>query len=196
LFYVSYSKKKAGVYNKLIDDIDFFNLPNPITIERELSNNIFIPKVFYSADDDNLPIMKPFSFYTYQGSLPFPPCTERTIVYVASKSIKLGTTALELFKEALRLPDLISDKGDVVVSNFVDQNYRKTQALHGRPIFFYDHVLYCGPDPPKKVMKPKGHYEKVMKEATQFFYVNGEHPSGLPGSFVVSEKEAKGYNLA
>jgi len=66
----------------------------------------------------------------------------------------------------------------------------------GDQFFFYDHVLYCGPDPPKKVMKPKGHYEKVMKEATQFFYVNGEHPSGLPGSFVVSEKEAKGYNLA
>jgi len=188
-------KRKPGVYNRLIDDIDFFNLPNPLTLERELTNNIFIPKVFYSAEDEDLPIMRPFSFYTYQGSLPFPPCTERTITYVASKSIKLGSTALELFKEALRMPDLISNRGDVVVSNFTDQNYRNAQNLNGRPIFFYDHILYCGPDPPKKVIKPRGHYEKVVKEATRYFYVNGEHPSGLPGAFVVSEKEAKGYLL-
>ena len=35
-------EKKPGVYNKFIDDIDFFNLPNPITIESDLRNNLII----------------------------------------------------------------------------------------------------------------------------------------------------------
>jgi carbonic anhydrase len=189
-------EKKPGIYNKFIDDIDFFNLPNPVSKERDLINNLFIPKVFYTADDDNLPIMRPFSFYTYQGSLTFPPCTERTIHYVAAQPIQLGSTALQLFQEALRVPDMVTQTGDVVVANFIDQNYRKIQPINGRPVFYYDHIKYCGPEPPKKIIKPTGHYEKVMKEATKYFYVNGPEPSGLPGAFVVSEKEAKGQNLA
>jgi carbonic anhydrase len=188
-------ERKPGIYNKFIDDIDFFNLPNPIIKERDLQNNIFIPKVFYSADDDNLPIMRPFSFYTYQGSISFPPCTERTINYVAAQPIQLGSTALQLFQEALRIPDFVTQTGDVIVSNSIDQNYRKVQPVNGRPIFYYDHIKYCGPEPPVKIIKPSGHYEKVIKEATKYFYVNGPEPSGLPGSFVVSTKEAKGDNL-
>jgi len=58
--------------------------------------------------------------------------------------------------------------------------------------FFYNHVKYCGPDPPAEKIKPKGHFEKVIKKLTNYFYVNGESPSGLPGAFVVSEKEALG----
>ena len=189
-------ERKPGVYNKFIDDIDFFNLPNPITKERDLQNNLFIPKVFYTADDDDLPIMRPFSFFTYQGSLSFPPCDERTINYVASQPIQLGSTALQLFQEAMRIPDFVTQTGDVIVSNSIDQNYRKVQPINGRPVFYYDHTKYCGPNPIKEIIKPSGHYEKVKKEATKYFYVNGPNPSGMPGSFVVSEKEAKGDNLA
>jgi len=58
--------------------------------------------------------------------------------------------------------------------------------------FFYNHVKYCGPDPPAEKIKHKGHFEKVIKKLTNYFYVNGENPSGLPGAFVVSEKEALG----
>ena len=188
-------ERKPGIYNKFIDDVDFFNLPNPITKTRDLQNPLFIPKIFYNTDDENLPIMRPFSFYTYQGSLSFPPCNERTINYVASQPIQLGSTAIQLFQEALRIPDFVTQTGDVIVSDSVDRNYRNVKPINGRPIFYYDHLKYCGPEPPKKIIKTSGHYEKVKKEATKYFYVNGPDPSGLPGAFLVSEKEAKGQNL-
>ena len=185
-------EKKAGIYNKFIDDIDFFNLPNPVTIERHILNSLFIPKVFYSSDEDDIPTMRPFDFYTYQGSLSFPPCTERTIIYVAAKPIQIGTTALQLFHEALRRPDLITQNGDVIVSDNVSENNRVVQPRNGRPIFYYKS---CHFEDKKVVMKPTGHYEKIKKEAVKYFYVSGEQPSGLPGSFVVSKKEASGNNF-
>jgi len=177
--------------------LTFFNLPNPLSKERDITNNLFIPKVFYSSEDLNLPIMKPFSFFTYQGSLSFPPCTERTIVYVNSKPISLGTTAIALFQEALRMPDMQSGKGDIYVSNATTENYRKTQKQNGRPVFFYDHIKYCGEDIRSRREKPKsiGHYEKIKKRAIEYFYVNGAAPSGLPGAFVVSEDIAKGSDM-
>lgn len=187
-------EKKPGAYNKFIDDIDFFNLPNPSNLQRDIINNLYIPKIFYSSDDDDLPIMKPFSFYTYQGSLTQPPCTERTIMYVASKPIPLGTTALTLFKEAARIPDMMDANGNVIVNTNAGSNNRKTQPLNGRKVFHYDHTFFCGPDPPAKAAIPKdGHYEKIIKKQTEYFYVNSESPSRLPGAFVVSEGEAKGY---
>ncbi len=136
--------------------------------------------------------MKPFSFYTYQGSLTAPPCTQRTIHYVASKPIPLGTTALQLFEEAIRMPDLIDTRGNVIISKVLPQNNRSIQPLNGRAVFYYDHVKYCGPDPVKEKVKPKGHYEKKINKMVDYFYVNGVNPSGLPGAFVVSEKEALG----
>ena len=136
--------------------------------------------------------MRPFDFYTYQGSITFPPCTERTIVYVAAKPIQIGSTALQLFQEALRIPDIITQTGDVIVSNHVPENNRSIQPVNGRPIFYYKSCEIIK----KKVVVPSGHYEKIIKEATKYFYVNGEDPSGLPGAFVVSKKEALGQNLA
>ena len=190
-------EKKPGVYNKFIDDVDFFNLPDPLSKERDITNNLFVPKLFYSSDDNDLPIMRPFSFYTYQGSLPFPPCTERSIIYVAAKPIPLGSTAIQMFQEALRVPDLQSSTGNIIVSNGSTENYRSTQNINGRMIFYYDHVKYCGEDLRSNRMPVKsvGHYEKQKKTVTEFFFVNGENPSGLPGAFLVSENEAKGTNL-
>jgi carbonic anhydrase len=185
-------EKVPGVYNKFIDDLDFFNLPNLLNKEKELNANIFIPKLLYEADDNLVNVMKPFSFYTYQGSLTSPPCLESTIVYVASNPIRLGSTALKLFQEAIRIPDLINNKGEIILSNSTPMSNRNTQPLNGRPVFFYDHVKYCGPDPVKPPSGNEGHYEKIIKPMTNYFYVNGEDPSGLPGSFVVSEKEAEG----
>ena len=190
-------EKKPGFYNKFIDDLDFFSLPNPISKEAELRTNLFIPRVFYSSDDMDLPIMRPFSFYTYQGSIPFPPCTERTIVYVAAKPIPLGSTAIQMFQEALRVPDLQSNTGDIIVSNSSTENYRSIQPLNGRMVFYYDHIKYCGEDlrSNREPVKSTGHYEKNRKTITEYFYVTGETPSRLPGAFLVSESEAKGTNL-
>ena len=37
----------------------------------------------------------------------------------------------------------------------------------------------------------RGHYEKVEEKNMKYFYVNNNSPSGIPGSFTVSEAEAK-----
>ena len=38
--------------------------------------------------------------------------------------------------------------------------------------------------------KPKGHYEKKIIQTEQYIWVPSDKPSGLPGSFVVSDEEA------
>jgi carbonic anhydrase len=183
-----------GAYNKFIDDVDFFNLPNPAFKARGIENNLYIPKIFYNSKDEDIPIMKDFSFYTYQGSMTTPPCTERTIHYVASKPIPLGSTALTLFKEATRVPDMMDSAGNVIVNTNPSGNARKTQNLNGRRVFHYTQKEACPTFGVKdRKNKKEGHYEKIVKKATEYFYVNNERPSRLPGAFVVSEEEAKGY---
>ena len=118
-------KKSPGVYNKFMDDVDFFALPNPLTKERDITNNLYIPKVFYSSSDNDIPVMKPFSFYTYQGSVTFPPCTERTIHYVAAEPIPIASAPLELMKEALRNPDSRDEKGNFYLDSYDGENIEK-----------------------------------------------------------------------
>jgi carbonic anhydrase len=186
-------EKKPGSYNKFLDDVDFFSLPNPSNREKDIINNLYIPKVLYSSDSQDLPVMKPFSFYTYQGSLTVPPCTERTIHYVAAKPIPIGNIVIQLFQEASRLPDMMDANGNVIVNTTTSKNNRKTQETNGRSVYYYDFEKFVGPEPPSRpTSKPDGHYEKLQKKLTEYFYVNSEKPSGLPGSFVVSESEAKG----
>ncbi len=60
-------EKKAGIYNQFLDDIDFFNLPSQISPRIDLVKDIFIPKILYEASSTEIPHMKQFSFYTYQG---------------------------------------------------------------------------------------------------------------------------------
>ena len=189
-------EKKPGFYNKFIDDIDFFTLPNPLSPSKDLENKLFIPKIFYNAKDDDIAIMKPFDFYTYQGSLTAPPCTERTIVYVAAKPIKLGTTAIQLFQEALRTPDLMAiPSGDILVSNAITHNNRAIQNRNGRNIFYFDSSEDMCIEKPKGKPRKQGHFERLDKEMTQYYFVSGSKPSGMPGAFVVSKNEAVGKGL-
>jgi len=37
-----------------------------------------------------------------------------------------------------------------------------------------------------------GHYEKVEKKMMKYFFVPSKEPSGVPGAFVISKKEADG----
>jgi hypothetical protein len=145
--------------------------------------------------------MTPFSFYTYSGSLTTPPCNEKTIHYVASEPIGISSTVIELFKEALRIPDLQDSNGGIIVSeDSIMQSNRKCQKLNGRPVFWYNHKKFSCPTF-KKMKKgngdanhKKGHYERKESSAIQYFFVEGADPSNLPGAFVVTEKEALGQD--
>jgi len=201
-------EKKAGYYNRFLDDLDFYNLPNQGFREKQILNNLFIPKILYSitgSDDiDEVPVMKPFSFYTYDGSLTLPPCSEDTIHYIASEPIAVGSVVLDLAIEALKMPDVdvegyneesseIEKRRNQAVDTIVE-NYRNIQERNDRAVFYFDHKKYCGeninniiPDRPRR----SGHYEKVKRRVDNYIFVPGDEPSHIPGSFVVSEKESK-----
>jgi len=183
---------KAGVFNKFIDDIDYFSLPNIGNPAKNLENDLFIPKILFSSDSEDIPMMKPFSMYSYQGSLTAPPCTQSTIVYVAADPIPIGSTAVKLFEEALRVPDMMSSKGDVIISNVLPINARKTQPLNGRQVFYFEKEPEDKVPIITQVVQPAGHYEKVTKRLNNYYFVNTNAPSGMPGALVVSEAEAKG----
>ena len=91
---------------------------------------------------------------------------------------------------------MVSSIGNVIISNIPPENNRLIQPLNGRAIFYYDKIKFCGNDKDIGLLKAggrgkkKGHYEKVLKKITDYYYVNGEKPSGLPGSYVVARKEA------
>jgi len=149
--------------------------------------------------------MNPFSFFTYTGSLTTPPCNENVIHYVASDPIPASITALDMFKEALRMPDFEDSNGNVVLSKDLPlDNSREIKPLNGRPVFVYDHKLFNPPvfsakkkndddDDEKKTLKKesRGHYEKQEVQVQNYIYVDGQHPSGIPGAIVVSEDETK-----
>lgn len=188
-------KKSPGVYNKFIDRLDFFSLPNPIDTYRELTQDIFLPLIFFNSDEDTIPSMQPFSFFTYEGSLTRPPCTERTTHYVVADPIPLSNTVISLFKEAIKMPDMkdSANPSQTIVSEDLE-NSREVQPLNGRSVFIFDHRRYgCAQEKPKhKKIEPSGHYEKIKRDAIEYIFVNGQSPSRIPGTFVVSEKEAKG----
>jgi carbonic anhydrase len=192
-------KARPGVYNKFIDKLDFFNLPNPTDEFRDITNDLYIPQIFYTTDDDDIPTMKPFSFYTYEGSITSPPCTERTTHYVAADPIEISSTVVQLFKEALKKPDMMSESGDKLVlsEDGEIENNRKVQPLNGRSVFIFDHIKFNCPEfkKIKRDIHPKGHYEKREIQTTQYIFVNGPTHSGIPGAFVVSENEAKGTEM-
>lgn len=193
-------KSSPGHYNKFLDKIDFFNLPNQMDSVIELQHDFFIPSVFLDSDAEDILSMEPFSFYNYEGSLTFPPCTERTTYFISADPIPLSNTVIQLFKEALNKPDVISkdEEGNikgVVLDASVNENNREIQELNGRTVYLFDHILNgcITYQPPKRNIKKAGHYEKITKTADEFIFVNGNTPTGIPGSFVVSEKDAYGH---
>ena len=192
-------KKTPGAYNKFFESINYFDLPNPLSSSKNLQGDIYIPNVQYPKDYNEKIVLKPFSFYTYQGSFTAPPCTERTIRYVASDLIPLSTVIIEQFKEALRTPDMKMESSEtpepaqiVLGTAETVENYREIQKTNERSVFFWDHKKYCGSEPEKKEKVEEGHYEKVPRKSIEYYYVNSNEPTGLPDAFVVGEKEAKG----
>jgi len=190
---------QPGVYNKFIDSIEFFNLPNPYEKSTTLQNRLFLPNILLSSDEDELSIMQPFSFYTYQGSMSQPPCAENTIRFIASDPIKSSITALDMFKEALREPDMQDANGRIYPAKpvLLDNN-RGIQSLNGRAVFHYDfqkfdpQVFKTSSTVDNNDYKKNGHYEKQDKVVYNYIFVNQDQPSGIPGALVVQKKDAKG----
>ena len=190
-------QKSPGVYNKFLESLDIFNLPNPLDKFRDLDKDLFIPDIFFNVNEVPPLAMPPFSFYTYEGSLTKPPCAEKTIHYVSSEPIGISSTVIELFKEALRIPDVQTQDGQRQASeNSILWSNRAVQKLNGRSVFFFDSKKYACPTP--KMMRKgsagasmRGHYERKEGKVDEFFFVEGDKPSGLPGAFVVTENEAK-----
>ncbi len=187
---------KAGQYNQFLNDLDIFNLPNNLHKETDITSNLFIPKVFYNTEEDiksdDIRYMKPFSFFTYQGSLTSPPCAENTIVVVAADVQTMSFSALNMFKEAIAPKFYQDHTGNInIEEQEATANYRNAQKKNGRPVFYFDCDKYC----PKTQQEPRarvvGHYEKVTRKAKQYFYVSNNEPSGIPSAFVVGHEEAE-----
>jgi len=184
-------EKYPGVENPFLEDLDYYELPSPLKKRHDIKEMVYINKINNKPEDvGDITSLQPFSFYTYQGSLTFPPCTENTITYVSSQVLRIGSTALQLFQESTRVPDMTDHKGNIILSDWRPETARKTQALNGRPVFHHVPSEECQRPNGDKV--DPGHYEKIRKSFTSYFYVNNQKPSGMPNAYVVSESEAKG----
>jgi len=168
-------EKKAGAYNKFLDDIDFFSLPNAANPEKDIIHDLYIPKIFQASNDNNESLFRPFSFYTYQGSLTMPPCSEGTIHYVVSNPIPLASVPIQLFQEALRPTN--SEEIEPL------ENNRKTQPLNGRNVFYFDKQKYSFSDiqSSQTTDKRKGNKSRVE----DFINLEGGESSGLPGAYAM-----------
>eukprot|EP00340_Litonotus_pictus_P011510 CAMPEP_0170535886 /NCGR_PEP_ID=MMETSP0209-20121228/101843_1 /TAXON_ID=665100 ORGANISM="Litonotus pictus, Strain P1" /NCGR_SAMPLE_ID=MMETSP0209 /ASSEMBLY_ACC=CAM_ASM_000301 /LENGTH=562 /DNA_ID=CAMNT_0010837195 /DNA_START=571 /DNA_END=2259 /DNA_ORIENTATION=+ len=190
-------ERYPGVYNKFIDDLDFFNLPNPLNQTKYIHNNLHLNKLFYKSEEgDSFYNLKDYDFYTYQGSLSSPPCFENTIHIVKAQPIQVGSTVLTLFQEAIRFPDTRDKEGNVFLNKEKKWSNRKTQPLNGRKVYYYkakESTQFGVPNILGEERK-EGHYEKLINRYKSYYRVEGNKPSGLPGSFVVPEKEAKGLS--
>lgn len=190
-------KGQPGIYNKFVDDIEFYNLPNPHDKFRYLHNRLFVPDILINTGETSSSNLKAFNFYTYQGSMTTPPCTENVIHYVAADPIPASITALDMFKEALRNPDYQDEDGNILMSaeNYLE-NYRNTQPLNGRTVFGYDSNVFSPPietkntDDEKYDQEKTGHYEKQENQITNYFYVEGNSISNVPGAIVVPAHES------
>lgn len=185
-------ERSPGVYNYFIEDLDVFNLPNPLSPEVDILKNLNINKLFYSTEEEgSFFTTRDFDFYTYQGSLSAPPCTQNTIRIVGAKPIQLSSTAITLMKEAIKLPDTVDAQGNLTVNTGSVESNRDTQPINGRRVYYFDAGVKEAPKVQKPEQEEKGHYEKLKKTYTSYFHVSTDKPSGLPGAFVVPEKEAQ-----
>lgn len=200
--------KKPGSFNSFIDDLDFFKLPNTEGSEVRIHNDLFIPRIFYSSTSRPAEKAKlhPFSFFTYEGSLTYPPCSEEVTYYVVSEILEISNAMIELLNEAIRAANLVTPNIDKDDCNdyFVNQdglsNFREIQPLNNRDVLYWNKEKFCSQaelglgklDNLRKKRKTNGHYEKIKDRRTDYVFVKGSKPTNLPNSFVVTKEEALG----
>jgi len=174
------------VQNKLFDKFNFYNLPNPLEPNKTLlfNGDLFIPHVLYDFNEPDSYDQRQFSFFQYDGSLSFPPCTERTTVFVASNPIRLSKIILESFKEAIKAPEenlLQNDKPSTKDFSRVSETSNRTvQPLNGRVVMhFQADTLFTTQ---KAQIKEDFHYEKLKIKSDARVFVPTNEPSGIPGA--------------
>jgi len=203
-------EKKAGYFNKFLDDIDFYNLPNKNYKTKNVINKLFIPKIFYNNinsekdfDKNEMASVKPFSFYTYEGSITQPPCNEEAKYYIASEPLPVAGITLQLAQEALKRPEgptirnieepsFLDDRVNNLQENkSAEGNYRAIQKLNGRKVHFYDHKIFSNnlKNFILKAAEKEGHFEKIKITKKEVIYVDGDKPSDIPGAFLIGDDQ-------
>lgn len=81
-------------------------------------------------------------------------------------------------------------KLELTLDDNIQDNFRRTQNLNNRKIYYYDN--HCNTIKKPRKLKRAGHFEKVDQKITNYFYVSDQNPSGIPNAFVVSPGEALG----
>ena len=196
----------SGVYNKFFDTFDPLNLPDRFNSEVRMDSTISYEWLF--VDDENSIKDTAFSYFTYVGSRTTPQCNEFTTWYIAEKPIQVSSSLLSMFSESLNVNLEGADEstlGGAVTNNAMhdaleefygsEGNYREIQPLNNREIRFFDVTESCDyvadlTLESTQTQQQASHYERVKTDALRYIFVEDNQPSGLKGSFVVSEKEA------
>lgn len=136
-----------------------------------------------------------FSYYSYAGSLTSPPCEEYTQWYVVKDPIEFGFSGIEMIKKVLDKtgsePPATGKCGETQQAEPIKndlKNARVVQDINERDVFLYDAVANGCLVPEKK--KPRGHFERLETTVSKYIYVDNDRPTGISGSYVVSEAEA------
>ena len=133
----------------------------------------------------------PFDYFQYDGSLTTPGCEEYTTWYIVDTVFSINGVALEFMHDSSFDPDHCSAH-QYLPTYFTGTN-RQLQPLHNRTVYHFSNKDYCGPTfnsvKEAKEDNADGHYEKVEKTQTKYYFVKGQEPSGMPGALVVSGDE-------
>ena len=102
--------------------LDILSLPNIRNKETEC----FLGETFsvhqFTQLEEFLDTPVPFNYYRYEGTRTSPPCTAHTTWIVTVDPIPLGSTVLEMIRDALKDP--VADPDDAEVPLNFDGNNR------------------------------------------------------------------------
>jgi carbonic anhydrase len=185
-------KITPGTTNLFFDkDINILDLPDNLEKTKILKKQLNLENIFKRKEEDDF---EGFSFFQYEGSLTSPPCQEEVTWFVISSPLPISYTTVEYFKDSMKSQEISKDclnlDNDLTVLDSITENSRNIQELNCRTIYHYESYCNLRKNTDKPEKKP-GHYERIQEEIKRYFYINDDKPSGLPGSFVVPEKEAK-----
>jgi len=79
---------------------------------------------------------------------------------------------------------------DLSIGDESIENTRSIQKKGCREVLYYNN--HCNMNKKPREKKLSGHFEKVDKKMTDYFYVSDDKPSGIPNAFVISPSEAFG----